>query len=381
MYQDSPGAASCASRSQTAESSLLGWPVYPVDGIWEYWIYTSVGGGIELTFVQRNYPGPYEYADIPLGTGKIAGIWQRMNPQMVLRREVTKTPSTYRPDFATGPLDFSFYTAGFRADDGQTVLEIYYGIPTRDLAFRTGEGGTMADLSRGTAVYGEGGDPVARVSEEVTVRSAGTAADTSAGSFVPEMDRIVLPPGDYRLAVQVMDRGTGRTQVYRQDRSLKDFTGDQLAVSDVELAARVSLVPEAQSRGRGRFVKGDVEVIPMASRTFAADQPVFIYYEIYNLARDEFGATRYRISYEIRSLERKSVAARVLGGLGKMLSLDDQDGVIRIEYEQLGEQAWENAFLELDMANSEPGIQLLKIRVTDTVSGQVARASATFTTR
>ena len=36
---------------------------------------------------------------------------------------------------------------------------------------------------------------------------------------------------------------------------------------------------------------------------------------------------------------------------------------------------------ELDMAASEPGTQLLKIEVTDTVSGQTSRAAATFSIR
>jgi GWxTD domain-containing protein len=368
------------SKAQLAQSAILGWPVYPVAGIWEYWIYTGVGDGVELTFVQKNVPGPYEYADMPLGTGRAAGIWQRMHPKVVMDREVHRKPATYRPNFATGPLDFSYYTAGFKAEGGQTALEVYYGIPTRGLTFRPDPEGERADLSLGVAVYDAEGEPVSRSSHDMALRSAG-AVDTSAGSFVPEMDRILLPPGDYQLAIQVVDRSSGRTQVYRQNRSIKDYGEKALAISDIELAARVSLVPDARPEAGRRFIKGEVEVVPMASRAFRPDQPMYIYYEIYNLARDEFGATRYRISYEVKSLERKPVAARVLGGLGRLLGRNDESGIIRIEYEQLGDRPDETAYLELDMTASEPGAQLLKIEVTDIVSGQTSRAATTFSIR
>ena len=46
-------------------STILGYPVYPVRGVWEYWIYTNVDRGVEVTFVQEYTPGPYKYAAMP----------------------------------------------------------------------------------------------------------------------------------------------------------------------------------------------------------------------------------------------------------------------------------------------------------------------------
>jgi len=297
-----------------------------------------------------------------------------MNPEFVIQQVAHRTPAAYRPDFATGPLDFYFYTAAFKGEAGKTALEIYYGIPTRHIAF-TGEGGThIARLERGVGVYDSAGQPVLRQNWEMPLRTSG-AVDTSAGAFIPEMDRLLLPPGQYRLAVQVLDRSSGKSQVYNQERFLQDYGSGDLKLSDIELAASVS---EAD---RGRFRKGDVAVVPMASRAFGPTAPVSIYFEIYNLKRDEFGATKYRVSYQIRSLEQKSVAVRVLGGLGKLLGGADESGAIRIEYEQTGTAQEERAYLELDMSRSEPGTQLLKIQVTDELQGRAAGATTTFTLR
>ena len=154
-----------------------------------------------------------------------------------------------------------------------------------------------------------------------------------------------------------------------------DYGGEDLEVSDIELAASI-----APAEG-GRFLKGDIAVVPMASQAYLPREPVYLYYEIYNLKRDAFGATRYRVSYEVRSLEQKAVGARILGGLGKLLGSRDEGGVVTIEYEHVGAQADERGYLQLDLSASEPGLQLLRLKVMDENSGKSATKATRFTIR
>ena len=67
FYGDGPGLDDLGTLS-----TILGYPVYPVRGVWEYWIYTNVGRGIEVTFVQKYTPGPYKYAEMPHAS---ADVW------------------------------------------------------------------------------------------------------------------------------------------------------------------------------------------------------------------------------------------------------------------------------------------------------------------
>jgi hypothetical protein len=75
------------------------------------------------------------------------------------------------------------------------------------------------------------------------------------------------------------------------------------------------------------------------------------------------------------------VGARILGGVGKLLGQKSGEGVITIDYEQVGTETQEQAYLELDLSNTEPGVQLLKVLVTDQNSGQTVGVSTTFTVR
>ena len=367
-----------ATEERAADVNFMGWPVYPIpmDVRWEYWIYTNVPGGMEVTFVQNNYPGPHEYAEVPLGTSNQARIWQDLNPEMVMASVAARRPTTYRPDFATGPLNFHFYTAAFRGEEGLSALEVYYGIPTAEFGFVAGENGQqVAILDRGVAVYDGNGKLVYRHSEEM-VFAAPKDANQNAGALVPALDRIPLPVGNYRISVQVLDRSSGKSQVYNQNRSVPDLrVDDKLKVSDIELAASIDVTD------KDRFRKGDVEVIPLASQAYLPSQPVFIYFELYNLKVDAFGQTKYRVSYEVRSQEQKNVGARILGGVGKLLGQQSGEGVITIDYEQVGSQPQEQAYLELDLSNTEPGVQLLKVLVTDQNTGQTVGVSTTFTVR
>ena len=113
-------------------------------------------------------------------------------------------------------------------------MEVYYGIPTRDLTYRDGDAGRLAHLVRGVAVYDDENKPVYRTDDDMVLRASGVV-DTSGGNFIPAIDRILLPAGVYRVDVQVMDRNSGRTQIYREDRNLKAYSGMNLMLSEVEM--------------------------------------------------------------------------------------------------------------------------------------------------
>ena len=359
-------------------SSILGWPVYPVVGkVWEYWIYTGVGRGVEITFTQDISRAPFRFANMPVGKGGHSNTlftWQRMNPGVVISRVISHTPERYTPDFVTAPLDFFFDVARFRGASGLIDLEVYYGIPNWELTFEDDDSGRgRASLVHGVALFDSQDSLVHRSSDPVVLLAA-AASDTGRRAYFPEVTRVAATPGAYRLSVQVLDESSGRSQVYNQEVDLRPYGDAYLRLSDIELA---SLVRPADS---GKFVKGEVEVIPNPTRTYYPGQSVFVYYEVYNLRRNAYGETQYRVRYEVRSLDQVSVVARILGGLGRLLGMQqDTSERVSIEYEHAGETAGDYGYLELDLSKSDPGEQILRVHVEDVATGASTEASTTFT--
>ena len=409
-YRDSQrGSVQKGLDDQQTLSTILGFPVYPVParGVWEYWIYTNVGGGVEVTFVQERTPGPYKYAEMPHSGDRVwvdeitgrdpktePGIhifdvlrekqpridiqfgsnltWQRMNPGIVMHRVSRETPQIYEQDFATTPLDFYYDSARFKSDDRSVKLEVYYGIPTRDLTYIEGADGRLtAYLKRGVALYDEDNKPVYRSGEEMELYTL-EPVDTTQIAFVPEMDRLSVSPGTYRLSVQILDTSSGKSQVYNSEVVLSPFGEDSLRISDIELAALIR-----PSRG-SKFTKGNIEVVPNPSLFYLAGQPVYLYYEVYNLKKDEFGRTKYRVSYELRSLQKGNLAVRILKALGRLVGIERRAEVVTMEYEHEGNKADEYGYLQLDMSNTERGNQMFVIEVVDENEGSRAKSAVSF---
>ena len=390
-------------------STILGYPVYPVRGVWEYWIYADLGVGVEVTYVQEYTPGPFNYAMMPqvnapvwvddvtgqavtqmLGTEsaciefenpsadsqtKSNLIWQRMNPTIIMHRVARKTPEVYEQDFATAPLNFYCDSARFKANDSSVKLEVYYGIPTRDLNYIEGaDGRRTAYLKRGLALYDEENRPVYRSIEDMELYSS-APVDTTQLAFVPEMDRLSVAPGTYRLSVQILDTTSDKSQVYNREVVLSPFGDDSLRLSDIEMAALIR-----PSRG-SKFTKGKIEVVPNPSLFYMPEQPVYVYYEVYNLRKDEFGATKYRVSYELHSLNKGNIAVRALNALGRLVGIDNEAEVVTVEYAHEGDKVDELGYLELDMSNTDPGHQLLIVKVSDEMAGSRATSEVSFAIR
>ena len=87
-----------------------------------------------------------------------------------------------------------------------------------------------------------------------------------------------------------------------------------------------------------------------------ANQSVYVYYEIYNLTRDEFGQTRYRIDYEIQQDVRSSnsVFGALNSGVRKLIAMGKPQ--VSEGYERQGRDVWEPIYLELDMHKVKRGL-------------------------
>ena len=58
---------------------------------------------------------------------------------------------------------------------------------------------------------------------------------------------------------------------------------------------------------RFRRVVRDLDIVANPLRTYHRSEPAFIYLEVYNLERDEFGRTEYEIAYRIGRPEQKKI--------------------------------------------------------------------------
>ncbi len=339
---------------------------------WETWIYADAGGGIEITFTDEIGSGIYDYAPVPPNQGDISisqtASLSRHAPHSVYRRAARVTPDFYTPRHETPPLDFHYSLADFRGDDGRSLLEIYYGVPILPAHYVPEEDFTRQVLTHHAALISSSQDTVYRRTDELTYEAAGNQAGEDL--MVPDVLKLDLPPGAYRLEVKSQDRLRGRVGIYQQQVEVDLYGEERLQISDLELAWQVGVETVGS-----KFTKGDLKVVPMPSRAYRKGQSVFVYYEIYNLDKDAFGQTNFNVSYAITSRDAPGRAGNISRlfrwGTGRREEL-------AVTYEQQGASAQVEEYVELALDEQAPGRYSLKITINDRNSGEKVEKDVAF---
>ena len=339
---------------------------------WETWIYTDVGGGIEITFTDEFGAGTYEYAPMPPNRGDIdlgqTAKLRNHSPREIFKRAARVEPNYYAPEEETAPLDFHYSLADFRGEDDRSLLEIYYGVPILPAHYDSEADVTRQVLTHHAALISSTLDTVYRQSEGLTYEAQGNKAGE--GIQVPGVLKLNLPPGAYRLEVKAQDRLRGRMGAYRQQVVVEPYGQAGLEISDLELAWKV-----AAEKADSPFNKGDLNVVPMPSRTYRKGQSVFVYYEIYNLAKDAFGQTNYNVSYTITSRDTPGRVSSISRLFRWRTGIREE---LAVTYEQQGEAPQEVEYVELDLAEQVPGRYSLKVAIEDRNSRETAEKDVVF---
>ncbi len=186
---------------------------------------------------------------------------------------------------------------------------------------------------------------------------------------MPDVIRLDVPPGSYKMEVSIRDLISTGKGWYRQDIEIESYPQTQLRISDLELAWQIS-----EKKEIGKFSKGHLEVIPMPTRTYPRDRSIYVYYEIYNLKHNAFGQTRYRVVYTIRSQE-KSLLGKLISQLVKTVTKGEE---IAIDFEQVGKGSSEAAYVALDLTACGLGRHTVSVEITDLESGEKAVKEASF---
>ena len=340
---------------------------------WETWTYVNVGGGIEMTFTDEFHNGTYNYAPAPLDARipvRQQAMLTRYNPRNVYRMAVAAQPNYYVPPKNTLPMEFYFASADFKSKrDDATALEVYVGIPRHQGHYLDDDNRTEIKVDRTVALRNPTTGAVYRSEGKIHFAAKGDVTGERS-AFVPDLARMDVPPGLYRMEVKIKDHLSVQHGRYRQEVEIESYDRKRLQVSDLELAWRIS-----KTKTEDKFNKGGLWVIPMPTRTYRVGQNVFVYYEIYNLTQDEFGHTNYQVSYTVTSDDKP-------GPLGIISSLTrwrrGKQEELEVTYELEGVDTQEVEYVELKLENRPAGKYALNVTVIDMKSGEMAQKKGSF---
>jgi hypothetical protein len=352
-------------------SEIRGMPVFPMphqgsvfrDGAslnskWETWIYARIGEGFELTFHDALGDYDYQFPQPPINSPNRL-LWQHLAPEAVVSRVINKTPSVYNYHYDGEPMPLYLSLADFEGVGRDSRLDAFVGVPWAELATQKRGERFSATLQRTMVLFDETGAEVVRDSVEISSTQGEEIKDP--GVLWVDQVTAQVEPGHYFMAVRVRDPISRRLQIYRQEVEVESYTLQGLMVSDLAVAGEIV---ELDQESEGKFIRGDLEVLPLPSHTFAPKQPVYMYYEVYNLHRDDTGQTHYRVDYFVEGA-KKNAGARFFRGVGNLLGKSEEQEGVMVSYEHRGDSETEPVYVALDISAKKGQNLKIGVKVTD----------------
>jgi GWxTD domain-containing protein len=261
---------------------------------------------------------------------------------------------------------FQFRASDFLRITSDTVLvPITVQIPIRQLTFKESNGVDTANVNlfaRITSLTGR----IIRTFEEPLVQSTpASLLQQSLNTSLIYQKAVPLSPGLYRLDIVLKDTNSQNVGVVNTRLAVPRFQDDQLTSSSLILADDIHPV-SSKDIGLGQFVLGDMKVRPKLDASFALNDPMGVFLQVYNLKVDEKthkadASVEYRVLSEkgTAPLLKFEVAADSMPEHGEELTLANK----------------------ITLGSLAPGKYKLEIAVTDHLANQTITPTADFTVK
>lgn len=332
---------------------------------WESWVYTDIEGGLVFDFTKEmGGMSGYNFAPIPPIPPRMLRSTIRIAeyaPAISFERAVSNKADNFNKAPVLPIETFYYDVADFRGGTSRTRVDVSYSIPLSNLMVVTDGQQPQVRLERALALADSSYAVVYRQAKRVQI-----AADTTRIEMGQIVDAIRqdVPPGTYHLTLTLKDLMSGRQGQLSRDVVVEPYDTQSLQVSDLMLANTISeLVQDI------RFRRGSWEITPNPDRQYRAPRTLAFYCEVYNLKKNEFGQTHYKVTTAVKAVDERA-GFRPLGAI--------EQPEVALSYEQVGNQDWERLPLEVDLGNAQPGQNRLVVVIEDLVTGQKVAKETRF---
>jgi GWxTD domain-containing protein len=270
----------------------------------------------------------------------------------------------FSEDYKAKALPVALSFSRFQEENGKARTEIYFGGLYRDLKFRRVPQGYQANLRGVIAILNDDYELVASDSIRQDCRLPRTAS-TDSGSFVDQIN-FNLPPAKYHLSFRLENQSEEQIGNLIYALEISAFPEKALGLSDLQLSPMIQ--EAAMPR---RFAKNGYVVVPLPNLAIEKNKPLFVYFEIYNLALNNAGETSYQIDYRV------SVPKSKRGLFGKLAGKEDEPG-IALSSNRQGNSSNPIEHVELNLEKFASENLELEIAVTDLLSKQKVSSKLPF---
>lgn len=174
-------------------------------------------------------------------------------------------------------LPFYLSTGYFRLDSSRYFLSANLAVPGFELP-QVSEGGKKGQIDVAGLVRDAQGQEVARLRDRVRL-AAGESGELKKRNLQYNTG-FVLAPGTYQVRFVVREDENGKMGAFDTHVTIPDLHKQPLQMSSILVGNQ--LAPVAKRQASNPLTWGKQELVPSVTHVFAADHPLYLYFEVYD---------------------------------------------------------------------------------------------------
>jgi hypothetical protein len=178
--------------------------------------------------------------------------------------------------------------------------------------------------------------------------------------------KMTVYPDTGTLAFEIIrkfDKGVSSNHFKFKTKKFKPY---DFGVSDIILASKVGI----NNPSFATINRGNIGILPNPTNTFSKNEPLFLYYEIYNLKLNDKGFNNYEQKLVLEKENKSSSLSKTVNSLLNIVGLGKKKEEVIVTTKYQTQQKDPRMYFQLDMSSYQPGNYILTIIVKDNISGK-----------
>ncbi|MBN2000956.1 GWxTD domain-containing protein [candidate division KSB1 bacterium] len=289
--------------------------------------------------------------------------------------EEEATPEFFVQDSVASPMPAVYRWSQFQKSNDSSQVVLYLAFPSAAFHFEQNEVDSSyeSDLKYAVILYDSFYDKAYQdnFTSKISVADHNFIMSTN---FIFQKP-LLLETGNYDLQLLVETLSTKRKSIYKEQLPLRQFTPNTLQLSDVMPASHIE---PASNRSTNFLYKNDLLIVPYPFKTVQRKNPLFIYYEIYNLLPSADGRVFFTVDYTFRTIKaKKSILLKAVDTVGHLFGSEGNKSVTT-RYERTGTDSDIADYISFDLSNQQPGVTELQVTITDVQTSESVSDTLVF---
>lgn len=329
-------------------------------------------GDIEFVFMDMVKAGSYTFFSPGAGQPTFRGPTGWDGDYVIKSRETFRElPERFRYSYNGRRVDVPFLVSSFKGDQAMTDIFVPFGVPFTPAGSVSAQDKRLKSgaflLVPSAGVYAEDRHDTPRLQQDEMMLFG-------SGTVWSGLHHLQAPYGHYTLAVEFDMREPSPVAAFqRMPLEVPNYDTRELQVSDIMLAYGIEETTESNVVGERILIRDGLEIQAAPWGVFLLDQPIYLYFEMYNLVTSAEGQT----AYDVEAVIVENQNERPWQKLVKRAFRRSSEGV-SIRFPGQGTSTDESQSFLMDPTGLESGTYALIVRITDKQTGKTVERGRTL---